>query len=100
MATSHQRGPRGERGIPGPAGPAGPIGKTGHVGDPGHSGTRGPKGEAGAPPTTLKGRKVVLRALDRHIDNIYGELTNHMTRITRLQREIDDVRAKIKTLIA
>jgi len=48
----------------------------------------------------LKGRKVILRALDRHIDNIYGELTNHMTRITRLQREIDDVRARIKTLIA
>ena len=101
MAKSKQRGRRGERGIPGPPGPAGPVGKTGHIG---HGGTRGPKGAKGAKGSTVvsatsKGRQAVLHALDRHIDNIYGELTNHMTRITKLQREIDEVRAKIKALI-
>ena len=102
MTKSKQRGQRGERGIPGPRGPAGPVGKTGHVGSTGRSGARGLTGTKGstAAPTTTKGGQVALHALDRHIDNIYSELANHMTRITTLQKEMDEVRARIKALIA
>ena len=101
MAKSKQRGQRGERGIPGPPGPAGPSGKTGPRGKAGHHGTRGLKGAKGPGVTSanLKSRKVVLHELDRHIENIYSELTHHMIRISKIQKEIDDVRSHIKALI-
>src|SRR5689334_14428173 len=101
MARSPKRGDRGERGIPGPPGPSGPVGKTGDKGEPGRTGTTGAKGAKGsaAPPPSPKGRQAVLRVLDRHIDNIYAELTAHLGRIGRLQKEIEDVRATIKKLV-
>src|SRR3954463_7189748 len=101
MAKSKERGQRGERGIPGPPGPSGPTGKTGDKGEmglPGTHGERGATGSAGAP-ASAKGRQEVLRALDRHIDNIYGELTTHVSRIARLQKDIEEVRATIKKLV-
>ena len=90
---------RGPRGIPGPRGPAGPPGKTGHIGPVGHEGPRGPEASV-ATPTTSKARNQLLHAVDRHIDNIYSELTVHMRHITRLQAEVDEVRAKVKAMMS
>ena len=104
-----KRGARGERGIPGPPGPAGAMGlagvdgdrglmgKPGAIGAAGRTGARGAKGSAGVtPPSGGQGRKRVIAALDRHIENIYGELTAQMKRIARIQSQVDELRDKIR----
>ena len=104
-----KQGLRGERGIPGPPGPpgisgsdgtrgltgkAGPVGAAGHTG---HTGARGAKGAAGSKaPASGKGRKRFIAAVDRHIENIYGELTVQMKRMARIQLQVDELRDKIR----
>lgn len=106
MATLTQ-GPRGQQGIPGPPGPRGsvgsagdqgPAGKAGRAGEKGHSGARGPKGATGSTtrPPIVKGRRRVLASVERHIENIYGELTVQMQRLAKLQAQVDELRAKLK----
>jgi hypothetical protein len=100
---------RGQQGIPGPPGPRGsagsvgvqgPPGKTGRAGVTGQSGARGPKGAKGT--TTLqpgaKGRRRLLLSVERHIENIYGELTVQMRRLAKLQVQVDELRAKLKQI--
>jgi collagen triple helix repeat protein len=104
-----KQGARGERGIPGPPGPpgvsgsdgtrgltgkAGPVGAAGHTG---HTGARGAKGATGSKaPASGKGRKRFIAAVDRHIENIYGELTVQMKRMARIQLQVDELRDKIR----
>jgi len=107
--TKLKQGLRGERGIPGPPGPpgisgsdgtrgltgkAGPVGAAGHTG---HTGARGAKGATGSKaPASGKGRKRFIAAVDRHIENIYGELTVQMKRMARIQLQVDELRDKIR----
>ena len=101
-----KQGARGERGIPGPPGPPGVsgsdgtrglTGKAGPVGAAGHTGARGAKGATGPKaPATGKGRKRFIAAVDRHIENIYGELTVQMKRMARIQLQVDELRDKIR----
>jgi len=101
-----KQGARGERGIPGPPGPPGVsgsdgsrglTGKAGPVGATGHTGARGAKGATGSKaPASGKGRQRFIAAVDRHIENIYGELTVQMKRMARIQSQVDELRDKIR----
>jgi hypothetical protein len=94
------QGKRGEKGLRGPAGPPGksgvagergPMGRAGRVGAPGAKGARGaPVGVSG------KQRKRFVAAVDRHIENIYTELSVQMKRMARIQAQVDDLREKIR----
>lgn len=101
-----KQGTRGERGVPGPPGPPGSAGSTGDrgltgkagpAGAAGPAGTRGEKGATGSKaPATGKGRRRFIAAVDRHIENIYGELTIQMKRMARIQSQVDELREKIR----
>jgi hypothetical protein len=41
----------------------------------------------------------LIIAVDRHIENIYGELTAQMTRMARIQAQVDELRAKIRKIL-
>lgn len=87
------QGPRGLRGIPGPPGPRGAAGATGH------SGARGPKGAKGSTrPATSSERQRLLVSVERHIENIYGELTVQMQRMAKLQEQVEELRGKPKRI--
>jgi hypothetical protein len=107
MAKQGQ-GPRGHRGIPGPQGPPGSagsagkqgrIGKSGRAGATGRSGARGPVGAKGSDSPGGKSRRRLLVSVDRHIENIYGELTAQMQRMGKLQQQVDELRAKIRQVL-
>jgi hypothetical protein len=101
-----KQGARGEQGIPGPPGPTGLsgsdgsrglTGKAGPAGAAGHTGARGAKGATGSKaPASAKGRQRFIAAVDRHIENIYGELTVQMKRMARIQSQVDELRDKIR----
>ena len=107
--AKQQKGPRGQRGLPGPPGPRGsaglagdqgPVGQSGPAGATGHSGARGPAGaKASARPSSNKGRRRLLIAVERHIENIYGELTTQMQRMEKLQAQVDELRAKLRQVL-
>jgi len=111
--TKKKLGARGKQGIPGPPGPKGsagsaglaghrgPAGKAGHPGARGLSGARGATGAKGAATRaqSLKGRKRLLLSVERHIENIYGELTAQMTRMARLQTQVDELRGRLKQIL-
>lgn len=99
--AKQQQGRRGKRGVRGPAGPAGKAGKGGHAGATGHMGARGQKGATGSTtrPPIVKGRRRLLASVERHIENIYGELTVQMQRLAKLQAQIDELRAKLKQVL-
>ena len=99
---------RGQRGIPGPPGPAGPEGSKGDTGRrgiegprgrtglSGESGAVGPAGKAGS----LKDLARQIAYVDRSIENIYNEMSTHIDRMTRLQRELDTLREVVRGLAA
>ena len=66
----------------------------------GHSGARGAKGAKGAMGAKTqagpKARQRLLLSVERHIENIYGELTVQMQRLAKLQAQVDELRAKIR----
>lgn len=98
--AKQKQGRRGRRGIPGPPGPRGSAGATGHSGARGATGAAGAKGATGATgaqtPTHGKARQRLLLSLERHIENIYAELTAQMTRLGKLQAQVDELRAKVR----
>jgi hypothetical protein len=104
-----RRGARGAKGIPGPPGPAGKTGahgdqgrtgEPGRAGAPGHVGARGAKGPAGSTKAGAgTGRRRLIAAVDRHIENIYTELTTQMKRIARIQSQVDELRDKIRNAL-
>jgi hypothetical protein len=108
MAKGKQgtRGDRGLQGIPGPPGPQGEKGRTGSGGARGQIGRTGPTGRRGAagrkgaeaPTGGPKSRQRLIKAVDRHIENIYGELTSQLNRLMRLQAHVDDLREKVRLL--
>jgi len=66
----------------------------------GQSGARGAKGAKGsATPAGTKGRRKLLVSVERHIENIYGELTVQMQRLAKLQVQVDELRAKLKQVL-
>ena len=103
------KGARGARGIPGPPGPRGAAGSVGHQGPTGHAGRSGAPGRTGArgqagkgapvPSGDAKKRRVLLASVDRHIENIYGELTVQMKRMAKLQAQIDELRYQVKRIL-
>lgn len=104
--AKQKQGRRGRRGIPGPPGPRGSAGATGHSGARGATGAAGAKGATGPTgatgakgaqtPTHGKARQRLLLSLERHIENIYAELTVQMTRLGKLQAQVDELRAKVR----
>lgn len=58
------------------------------------AGRKGAKAGIASP----KSRKRLIRAVDRHIENIYGELTAQLNRLMKLQAHVDDLREKIRLL--
>ena len=100
MKSKRGRGARGARGIPGPAGPAGDTGKTGATGATGAKGTHGDKGERGLTGRTSDdgSRNEVMLNVSEHIDKIYAELEIQVTRLTALQRELNELRSKIRMI--
>lgn len=40
----------------------------------------------------------MIKAVDRHIENIYGELTAQVNRIARIQAQVDELREKIRLI--
>ena len=108
--AKQQKGPRGPRGIPGPAGPRGSAGSVGDQGPTGKSGPAGATGPSGARGATgakgsatrgagVKGRRRLLLSVERHIENIYGELTAQMQRIAKLQAQVDELRATLRKVL-
>ena len=100
-----RRGARGLQGIPGPPGPTGARGFTGSggarglIGKTGAAGRRGAEGKKGAQAAnTPKNRTRLIKAVDRHIENIYGELNAQLNRLTKLQAHVEDLREKIRLL--
>jgi hypothetical protein len=90
---------RGNRGIPGPPGPAGPKGETGATGERGATGPRGEAGNRGSgsgstSPSTLQ----LLNEIERTIEDIYKELDTQMKRMSQIQQQLDELRAKIRQL--
>ena len=104
---ANRRGARGAQGVPGPAGPSGTQGTVGATGAKGARGATGRKGArgltglAGPQEGAVEGKSRVqlLTSIDKHIDNIYRELDAQITRTAKLQRELDDLRAKIRGLL-
>ena len=93
---------RGLQGIPGPPGPAGPRG---HTGSTGRAGPRGARGFVGAQgpigketPTSHRRQKKTVTAVMRHISRIDKELSNQLARMADLQRELNELRNKIRYL--
>jgi hypothetical protein len=83
--------------LTGSEGGRGLTGKTGAAGAAGRTGARGQKGAKGTRPAAGgKGRKRFIAAVDRHIENIYGELTTQMKRMAKIQSQVDELRDKIR----
>jgi uncharacterized sporulation protein YeaH/YhbH (DUF444 family) len=67
------------------------------MGKAGRVGAAGARGERGAASTAARqGRKRFIAAVDRHIENIYTELSAQMKRMARIQGQVDELRDKIK----
>jgi chaperonin cofactor prefoldin len=66
------------------------------VGAAGHAGPRGAQGTAGTKAVTGKGRQRLIAAVDRHIENIYTELSTQMKRMSKIQSQIDELREKLR----
>lgn len=47
---------------------------------------------------SAKSRKRLIKAVDRHIENIYGELTAQLNRLMKLQAHVDELREKVRLL--
>ena len=90
---------RGARGLRGPAGPSGARGARGERGQRGAQGARGTKGRAGAFGSNAK-PKDLIKVLDMQVEGIYRELNVQMRRMSRVQQQLDEVRAAIKRLAA
>ena len=77
---------------------SGPAGAAGAAGKSGARGLTGAKG-SNASKATTKGRRRLLVAVERHIENIYAELTAQMQRMTKLQGQVDELRAKLRQVL-
>jgi hypothetical protein len=67
------------------------------MGHTGHRGGTGPKG-ADAKAPSAKGRQRLIKAVDKHIENIYRELDTQLTRLARIQTQIDELRDKLRLI--
>lgn len=88
MAKAKQQ--RGRQGIPGPSGPRGPAGPRGQPGQRGKTGEHGK-----APPPE---RKKLIEEVNGHIEDIHRELDVQMKRMSQIQQQVDELRAKVKKL--
>jgi hypothetical protein len=86
---------QGAAGKRGPRGPAGPSGPRGARGERGKRGTQGLKGIALGPDADPKR---LIKALDIQVEGIYRELNTQMHRMTRVQSQLEEVRAAIRHL--
>ena len=86
---------RGRTGATGRRGSQGVRGVTGAKGRRGDSGKPGPKGLRG-----LRGplhQDDVLERVVTHFDDVYQQLTGHLKRIAKMQRELDGLAATVGT---
>jgi hypothetical protein len=74
------------------------MGKTGATGATGAKGTHGEKGARGLTGSSgdTTSREATLLSVGEHIDKIYAELEIQVTRLTELQRELNELRSKIR----
>jgi hypothetical protein len=79
-------------------GMTGATGATGAQGAHGAKGTHGDKGARGLTGSARDdgSRKAALLSVGEHIDKIYAELEIQVNRLTELQRELNELRAKIR----
>lgn len=84
MAKATKRGPQGP---PGPPGPRGPRGK------PGQRGEQGVRGQGAS-----ANRGTLLTEVNGHIEDIYRELNVQLQRMSQIQRQVDELREKVKRL--
>jgi hypothetical protein len=56
-------------------------------------GRAGPKGKPG-----LVDRRSLLTEVNGHIDNIYKELDIQLKRMAQIQQQVDELRAKVRSL--
>jgi hypothetical protein len=90
---------RGSQGIPGPPGPRGERGPSGRRGERGPAGQRGEPGHTGPRGKgTPSDRAAVLAEVNGHIEDIHRELDVQMKRMSQIQQQVDELRAKVKLL--
>lgn len=92
--SKDQRAPQG---APGPPGPRGPSGRRGPVGARGERGKAGERGTAGQ--THPANRATLLSEVNDHLEDIYQELDVQLKRMSQIQQQVDELRAKLKTLL-
>jgi hypothetical protein len=80
------------------SGPAGPSGRRGTRGAAGLVGRQGPRGQAGPVGERGPDHRALIEALDAEVHGIYRELSAHMDHLTRVQRQLDEMRRAIKKL--
>ena len=79
-------------------GKTGATGATGAKGRHGDKGAKGSTGSAGKDRARVGGRNRLLVSVRQHIDRIYDELETHVARMTDLQRQVNELRAKIREI--
>jgi len=98
------------RGLPGPAGPPGQTGQQGVKGETGARGLEGPRGQIGLTGPSgssgalgpvgrtgnLEDIAKQVAYIDRSIESIYKELGAQIERMTKLQRDLDALRAIVR----
>jgi hypothetical protein len=63
----------------------------------GRRGATGRPGNIGLAPSAPSEHLKVIRDVDNHLENIYRELDSHIGQMAKLQREIDELRVRIRT---
>src|SRR3954462_1194072 len=91
-----ETGSQGKQGLRGKTGLKGSEGATGPAGRKGREGATGPAGKGG----TLKDVAQQVHYIDRSIENIYNEMGVHITRMKKLQSELDSLREIVRRLAA
>ena len=103
-------GPKGSTGIQGATGlkrKAGARGERGSTGPKGKAGAKGKPGATGKAAAvvgresnvTARQRRKSAGQVQQHFDNIYRELRIQSTRMSQIQMEVDELRAKIQHLV-
>jgi len=91
MANTVRQGRKGSTGKRGSQGVRGPVwakGRRGHCGKPGPKGLRGLRGPLH--------QDDVLERVVTHFDDVYQQLSGHLTRIARMQRQLDELTVEFR----
>jgi hypothetical protein len=100
MAGNQRADRRTRPGPPGPPGRPGPRGAKGAAGAKGAKGARGAAGARGrSSPTSMPAAALAqFSEIELTIEDIYKELDVQMKRMAQLQQQVDELRAKIRSI--